>query len=252
MINTYNESSLHRTLKNLYSDQQPSRQEVELDGHIYDILTSSGKVIEIQTQNISRLTEKIKDALEKGHECKIVHPIVIQKEILLLDKYGIEISRRKSPKKNSIYDVFRELTGIYPLLSDKKLSIEILFIKMIEIRTQTETPVQSENKKRRFKKNWIKKDKILKEILDSKIFSSAKSYAELLPKKLPAEFTVKDIEKLLKENENLPKSAAQNASVMVWVLSRMKIILYTGKKGRMKIYRLAEELVQPEQYGYFS
>ena len=252
MINTYNESSLHKTLKDFYSAQQPSRQEVELEGHIYDILTDNGNVIEIQTQSISKLTEKIKDTLEKGHECKIVHPLVIKKEILLQDKDGTKLSLRKSPKKNSVYDIFRELTGIYPLLSDKKLSIEILFIEMTEIRTQTEHPVQSENKRRRFKKDWIKTDKKLKEILDSKILSGTKSYAELLPKKLPPKFTVKDIENLLKENKNLPKSAAKNASIMIWVLSRMNIIICTGKKGRTKTYRLSEQLVQPEQYGYFS
>ena len=55
MINTYKESSLHRTLKELYAAKTVGKTEVEADGHIYDILTDKGEVIEIQTQNLAKL-----------------------------------------------------------------------------------------------------------------------------------------------------------------------------------------------------
>ena len=81
MINTYKESSLHRTLKELYALEKDSKTEVEADGHIYDILTKDGNVIEIQTQNLGKLLRKIQDALSKNRSCKIVHPLSVSKTI---------------------------------------------------------------------------------------------------------------------------------------------------------------------------
>lgn len=252
MINIYNESSLHKTLKNFYSAQKGFREEVSEDGHIYDILSPDGSIIEIQTKNLSKLFPKIQDALSKGRRCKIVYPLVIQKEIILLKKDGTQISARKSPKKNSIYDLFSELTGIYPVLLDRNLSLEVLFITAQEIRTQTDCPVQSKNKKRRFKANWIKTDKKLKEIHETKIFYSKEDYIALLPQNLNEDFTVKDLEKCLKEIKGLPKTAAKNSSLIVWVLVRMNLITQTGTKGKARIYKINRQKSEIEQYGFFK
>ena len=62
-INTYNESSLHNTLKIFYAEKFGGKTEVEAEGHIYDILCDDGQVIEIQTKNLSKLAGKIKDAI---------------------------------------------------------------------------------------------------------------------------------------------------------------------------------------------
>ncbi len=252
MINIYNESSLHKTLKNFYSAQEGSREEVPEDGHIYDILCPDGSVIEIQTKNLSKLFPKIKDALSKGRKCRIIYPLVIQKEIILIKKDGTQISARKSPKKSSIYDLFSELTGLYPILLDKNFTLEVLLITAQEIRTKTDCPVQSKNKKRRFKTDWIKTDKKLKEIHETKIFSTKEDYLNLLPEKLNDEFSVKSLEKCLKEIKGLPKTAASNASLMVWVLVRMNLIKQTGTKGKARIYKINRQQSEIEQYGFFK
>lgn len=238
MINTYNESSLHKTLKELYALKENAQTEVLKNNHIYDVLKSDGTIIEIQTKNLGKLYAKTKDSLNLGLKCTIVHPIATETIIITKDKDGNTLSKRKSPKKNSIYSIFRELTSIYPLLLENNFKLEVLETIITEERIKTETPVQSKNKQRRFKKNWNKADKKLNEILNTRIFKTKNDYLELLPEGLPEEFTTKEIQILLKQNKSLPKSAANYTSLMVWVFNKMGLIEQTGTKNRFKTYRI--------------
>ena len=242
MINTYKESSLHRTLKELYALEQGSKTEVEADGHIYDILTKDGKVIEIQTKNLGKLLEKIQDALSKDRVCKIVHPLIISKKIETYSQDGILLKKSASPKKENEYTMLRELTGIYPILLEKNFTLEILFAKTTEIRTKTENPEQSENKRRRFKKDWQKTDKKLNEITEAKIFSCEKDYLGLLPAELPEEFCAKDIASALKNDRTKPKNAAKFSNLIAWLFVRMNIFEHTETKRRTKFYKISEKL----------
>lgn len=240
MINTYNESSLHKTLKELYALKENAQTEVLKNNHIYDVLKSDGTIIEIQTKNLGKLYAKTKDSLNLGLKCTIVHPIATETIIITKDKDGNTLSKRKSPKKNSIYSIFRELTSIYPLLLENNFKLEVLETIITEERIKTETPVQSKNKQRRFKKNWNKTDKKLNEILNTRIFETKNDYLELLPEGHSEEFTTKEIQTLLKQNKNLPKSAANYTSLMVWVFNKMGLIEQTGTKNRFKTYRIKE------------
>ena len=65
MINTYNESSLHKTLIELYALNESAQTEVLKNNHIYDIFKNDGTIIEIQTKNLGKLYAKIKDSLNK-------------------------------------------------------------------------------------------------------------------------------------------------------------------------------------------
>ena len=117
VFSTLNESNLHNSLKTLYQEIYDGQVEVEQDGHVYDIVTKNGNIIEIQTKNLAKLMPKILDTIDKGHNVKMVHPIPITTRIELKDEVGKIISNRKSPKKGCIYDLFKELTGIYPLMT---------------------------------------------------------------------------------------------------------------------------------------
>ena len=161
MINTLNESSLHRSLKSLYALEKGCMTEVNIAGKIYDVVDGSGNITEIQTRNLSSLLVKTLGALKDGRRVKIVYPVVKVKYIEVYDEKGVLLSKRKSPLRASIYSVFRELTGLYPVLLKKRFSLDVVEIAMSEIRTQTETPVQSPNGRRRFLKNWNKTDKKL-------------------------------------------------------------------------------------------
>lgn len=242
MINTYKESSLHRTLKNLYALEEGSETEAAADGHIYDILTKNGNVIEIQTQNLGKLLKKLQDAIAKNRKCKIVHPLIAEKTIETYSEDGILLKRSRSPKKANEYTFLKELTGIYQLLPEQNFSLEILFVKTTETRRKTENPEQSENKRRRFKKDWQKTDKKLNEITGKKMLLYPKSYLELLPDGLPEEFCAKDIAELLKCDKTKPKNAYSFANLIAWLFSRIKIFEQTATKGRTKFYQISKSL----------
>ena len=224
-INTYNESSLHNTLKLFYAEKYSGRTEVEADGHIYDILCDDGQVIEIQTKNLSKLAGKIKDAIAHGHKVRLVYPLVYRTRIILTSETGELISKRLSPKKGCIYDICRELTGMTDILLTRKFTLEVITINMIEHRVRTAEPVQTGNRSRRYKRNWLKANKRLEEILETKQFKTARDYLALLPPNLPEEFCAKDLA--------LPKYA----HILLWVLSRIPVIEQVSSKGKTKFYK---------------
>ena len=237
MINTYNESTLHKTFKEIYADSPTDKTEAEADGHIYDILKEDGSVIEIQTQGLSKLLPKANDALLRNRRITVVHPLAVQKTILLNDANGKKIYSRKSPDSQTIYSLFRELTGLYPVLLEKNFTLEVPLVKITEIRIRTEEPVQSKNKRRRFKRNWLKTNKTLDEITDTLTFKTPRDYLALLPKSLEEPFTASELKtSLLKEG--LSQKAASNAHIMLWVLSRMNLIEHRGSKNKSRAYKI--------------
>ena len=228
VINTYNESSLHNTLKLFYAEKYDGKTEVEADGHIYDILCKDGQVIEIQTKNLSKLAEKIRDSIDKGHKVRLVYPLVFRTRIILTNEDGELISNRLSPKKGNIYDIFRELTGLTDILLNPDFTLDVITINLIEHRIRTEELTQTKNKSRRFKKNWLKVNKRLDDILETKQFKNKKDYLALLPKDLPEEFCAKDL--------NLPKYA----HIILWVLCRIPVIEQVSIKGKTKYYKIVK------------
>lgn len=237
-INTYNESSLHNTLKTLYSVTKNGRTEVNLNGYIYDIITDDEGIFEIQTRNLSKLLPKVMTTLEGGGKITVVYPIIAEKKVVLYDDDGNILSKRKSPKKQTIYSIFDELTGIYPVLLNKNFTLEVLQIKMIEERKRTAEPVQSGNKKRRFKRDWIKTNKRLEDIITTTQFKTADDYIKLLPSGLPETFCAKDVYNAFSSSKEYPAEAAKKSHLILWVLSRMEIIEFTEIKNRSKYYRL--------------
>ena len=239
-FSTLNESKLHNSLKILYQEIYEGQTEVEQDGHIYDIVSKNGNVIEIQTKNLSKLLPKILDTIEKGHNVKLVHPVPVITRIELQDENEKIISNRKSPKKGSIYSIFRELTGIYPLITNPHFSLEVLEIEMTEERTRTTEPVQSKNGRRRFRRNWIKTGKRLDSIINTTRFSKPEDYLKLLPP-LPQPFCAKDLKAALDKNPDIPKRTA-DAHLIVWVLSHAGLIEQVEMNARSKFYMVVSTL----------
>jgi len=237
VINTYNESSLHNTLKKMYAIQNDGSTEVSMEGHIYDVVGKSGEIIEIQTKNLSKLLPKISDTLQKGFKVKLVHPIINTKFIQYDDENGNKISKRKSPKRGCIYDIFNELTGIYPILLHPDFTLEIIEINMIEKRIKCEIP-QKQNKRQRFSRDYLKTNKCLDEVLSITAFKNIEDYLSLLPATLPEEFCAKDLCEEFKKYKQFPASAYKKANLILWVYFRMEIISFIGKKGRSKYYKI--------------
>ncbi len=241
MINTYNESSLHKTLKTFYSVQENALTEQKIGPYIADLLCPNGEIIEIQTKNVSKLKEKIDFFIKEGHKVKVVHPVTVKKTI---ETYGTDfrpVSKRKSPKKESVYTMLRELTGLTDCLLKKNFSLVILEIECLETRIKTKEPVQLINKSRRFKKDYIIKDKSLLTIGKASVFRTKKDYLSLLPP-LPEVFSSRELSAALKKTKPAP-SAWKSTSLILWLYSRAGIIERTTapegtKAGKTYYYRI--------------
>lgn len=243
-INTYNETNLHKTLKELYAKETDGKTEQKVGSFICDIVSKKGEIIEIQTSNISSLKAKIKFLLDTNTDIRIVHPLIHQKIIETYSKDGILISRRKSPKKDSIYSVTRGLTGIYDLLTKNGLTLEILEVDVTEFRLKLDEKVQTANKSRRHLRDWISKGKRLDFIRSKKILKTKEDYLALLPSSLPQIFTLPDLKKeVLKMNfgedfsPTNKKSATEKCGLLLWLLEKMQLVRRIGKKdGRTILY----------------
>lgn len=230
MINTYSESQLHNTLKNLYAEASQGLTEQQVAGKICDIVARDGSIIEIQTGSLSKLHGKL-GVLLPHYKVKVVYPLVVRKTIETRKKDGTLVSCRKSPKKQCLLDMFAELTALFPYLLDKNFILEVLEVSVIEHRIKEDTPVQLVNKSRRFKRDWYKEDKSLETIHATHQFASAQDYLALLPQELPETFTIKEASHVLK-GRNVPR--------MLWVLRKMGLVEQVGKQGRSLILKKRE------------
>src|SRR5574344_900022 len=123
MINTLNETSLHKTLKTLYSVQnEGSRTEEKVGQYICDIVTKEGDVIEIQTGSLGHLLAKTMYLISEKKKVTVVYPLPVTKYI------ETGKARRKSPAKKDIYSMFRELTALCPVLLNRYFTLEVLEI----------------------------------------------------------------------------------------------------------------------------
>lgn len=237
MINTLNESHLHKTLKTIFSLENPDcAQEKAVGKYIADILTKEGDVIEIQTGSLSHLAAKILYFISQKRNITVVYPLATQKFILTRDENALPLTKRKSPLKKNIYSIFRELTALTPFLTNRYFTLIVQEVTLIEERQKTQAPIQSKNKRRRFLKNWIKTGKKLESLGERHTFRLKKSWKMLLPKKsdLPQDFTINELFSLIKQHT--PSVKRQEISLMIWVYCKIGILEYKGKKGKANIY----------------
>lgn len=178
-IGTYMEKSLHRILK-LYFEPDERLHEVSYLGKIADIMNESG-ITEVQTRSFGNLRDKLEKFLPTAH-VTVVYPLHYEKYIRLIDRESGEISeRKKSTKKCRVYDAFYELYNIRDLLSNKNLSLKLVFLNVEEYRYNGGRVAGKSRKKVRVEciPNTIH------EIID---LNSPEDYRIFIPEDLPEEF----------------------------------------------------------------
>lgn len=218
MINTYNETHLHRTLKDLYSSKG-SVQETSLEGFICDIY-DAGRIIEIQTSKLSALKAKLEKLLPR-YPVQIVYPIIENAYILTLNEDGSKRSCRKSPKHGNFYQIFRELLGITYYLDNPKLTIQILYIDCEVIK------IDDKKGRSRYKRPRIIDKKLLK-IHRTEEFHGIDSLIAPFMEKLPNMFISADVRKL---------GVGVYTSYILSFLKRCKKIAFYTKAGRYHVYK---------------
>ena len=218
MINTYNETHLHRTLKDLYSSKG-SVQETSLEGFICDIY-DAGRIIEIQTSKLSALRAKLERLLPL-YPIQIVYPIIENAYILMLNADGSKRSCRKSPKHGNFYQIFRELLGIVHCLDNQNLTIRILYIDCEVIK------IDDKQGRSRYKSPRIIDKKLLK-IHREEEFHGIDSLTTRFMAKLPDTFISSDVRNL---------GTGRYASYILSFLKKCKRIAFYTKAGRYHVYK---------------
>ena len=222
-IGLLNEKSLHASLKEWYA-QPGDRSEVTVEGFVIDIV-QDGLLLEIQTGNFASIKSKLMH-LVHAHRVRLIYPIAREKWIVKLAKDNSGgVTRRKSPRRGQLEDLFWEMVSFPQLLVNPHFSLEVLLIREEEIR-------RCEEKRKWRRKGWITEESRLLDVIDRRLFEEPADWLALLPENLEESFTTKD----LAEAMGIRRPLAQK---MAYCLHKVGAIELTGKRGNAILYRIA-------------
>lgn len=215
LIGTYQEKSLHAALKDWYA-VAGDKTEQPLDGYVVDLVRGD-ELIEIQTRNFAAIKSKLA-ALLQEHTVRLVHPIPTLKWIVRLDGDGATVlSRRRSPKRGTLLDVFDELVSIPHLIAHPRFALEVLLVEVEETRCH-----DGRGSWRR--RGWSIHDQILVGVESQHCFHGPADFAALLPPTLPEPFTSSQIAARLGVRRGQGQKIA-------YCLRHMGAIEVVGKQG---------------------
>ena len=218
-IGTLNEKPLHAALKEYYA--RPGDQiEAQVDGFFIDIVQRN-LLIEIQTGNFASIKSKL-TKLTQERRVLLVYPIAHEKWIVKLTSEGT--SRRKSPKRGRVEELFWEMVSFPQLLAHPNFSLEVVLTKEEEVR-------RFDPKQNWRRKGWGIVERQLLDVVDQIRFDEPAEWLSLLPEEL-VEFTTKD----LAEKLHISKRLAQK---MAYCLREAGVIELVGKQGHSNLYRTA-------------
>lgn len=226
-IGLLNEGPLHAALKKWYA-QPGDRFEVPVEGFVVDIVRD-GLLLEIQTGNIASIKSKLAN-LVRSHRLRLIYPIAQEKWITRLAKDdGDGVTRRKSPKRGRVEDLFWGIVGIPQLLSNPNLSLEVVLIREEESRRYV-------GKRRWRKKGWGIDERRLLEVVGQRRFDQSSDWLAFLPASLES-FTSRDLADAIGVRNEL-------AQKMAYCLRHMGIIELIGRQGRANLYRADARLTR--------
>jgi hypothetical protein len=220
------ETSLHRELKRLYAGDG-ALTEVVLGKYRIDAI-SGGQLIEIQHGSLAAIRDKIRRLLE-SHQVLVVKPIVARK--LLVKQSAVEggrvLSRRLSPKRGKLLDVFEELVYFTRVFPHPRLALEIVLVEVEEWR------YPGHGRRRRWRRNdQVVADQKLVSVGDSVRICRAADLFRLVPGTVPRQFHTGH----LAESAGVARHVAQR---IAYCLREMKAVEQVGKQGNALVYQLA-------------
>jgi len=225
LLKIMNEYSLHSEIKRIYS-LPGDHSEARIDNYIVDILRGQ-LVIEVQTKNFSALKEKLQMLTEK-HQVRLVYPLPEKKWITYITKDNVVVSKRKSPKKGRLTDLFRELVMIPQMIGDENFSLEVLFIDEEEIRC--------DDGKGSWRRRGVSiKERKLLQVNGRILFQNKTDYLKILPDSLNQVFTNRELAKVAK----IPTRTARQ---ITYCLRKGNIIRIAKRNGRELAFQKVENL----------
>jgi hypothetical protein len=222
LIGTRKESNLHNALKFRYAGAD-GETEKSMGDYVCDGLTPDGEIIEVQTGSFGPLKDKARELAAFG-PVRIIHPIIINKYIETLNLKGEVIRKRKSPRKGSEWDLFKNLLYAPELAAVPGLCIELALIDVLEQRIEDG------------KGSWRRKGASIsgRELTgwhSSLTLSSVKDYYRFLPFASGEEFTTRGLAAKARINTALAGKA-------LYVLTKIGVAERIGKKGNSFVYKI--------------
>ena len=218
------ETSLHRQLKERYAEGG-GLTEQKLGRYRIDVVRGT-QLVEIQLSSLSSIRDKIRTLLKK-HDVLVVKPIVAKKLLIKQDgPEGRVLTRRLSPKRGKIWDIFEELVFFTRVFPHPRLAIEVVLVEVEEWR------YPGHGRRRRWRRNdQVVADQKLVSVGQTIRLSTAADLVDLVPAKLPKQFHTGHLADLA----GIHRSVAQR---IAYCLREMKAIEHVGKQGNALVYRL--------------
>ena len=220
-IGTLRETGLHAGLKAYYA-RPGDVTEAKLEGYVIDILRGEA-IIEIQTHNFAAIRRKL-EKLTATRAVRLVHPVALERWIVRLAADGQKVvSRRKSPRRGSVAQVFTELVAFPELLVNPNFTLEVVLVREEEVRTTDKTV------RRRWGRDWRVSDRRLMEVVDSVTLTGPADCGQFVPRTLAQPFTTHDLARALGVAQALSQK-------MAYCLRRMGAVEAVGRQGRAYTY----------------
>jgi len=226
-INLYAEGGLHAALK-AYLAEPGDRLEVPVDGRVVDLVRADGELVEVQTRSLGALLPKLRAFSAAGRRARVVHPIALGRTLVRLDgESGVELSRRKSPKKGDLFSVFDELVHAAELLALPGVALELVFARTVETRVRDGSG------------SWRRKgervvDRAVECIEERRVFATREDWLALIPADCPEPWDSGALGAALGVR-------SERARKMLYVLARAGFLREAGKRGRRKLYERRPE-----------
>jgi hypothetical protein len=213
------ENSLHEGVKRWYAEPGDLIEE-NVEGYIVDVVRGE-QLIEIQTRNFSAIKKKLSKLIHY-HRVHLVHPVSQRKWIVRIDANGEMVSRRRSPRRGRVEDIFLELVYMPNLIREPNFSLEVLLVHSEEV-------LIDDGRGSWKRRGWSIHDRRLLEVVESHVFSEPRDFHGLLPESLQLEFTTRQLAEILRLRLNI-------AQKMVYTLRNMGAIETIGKRSRAPVY----------------
>ena len=220
------ETTLHQQLKRCYAAEDGST-EVVFGRYRIDAVRDD-ELIEVQCASLSAIRDKCRNLLRR-HTLRVVKPVVLRTRIAKAKSVESPVtSRRLSPKRGSVLDVFDELIYFTRVFPHPNLVLEIPMIHVEQLRIP-----DKKKRRRRWRKDYKVGDVRLESIEDTKELRVPSDLLGLLS--LPtkdADFNTADLAGWI----DCPRWQAQH---IAYVLRKTGAIDSTGRNRAGIVYRRA-------------
>ncbi len=199
-VNTV-ETSLHQSLKATYA-QGGCPTEVRLGDYRIDVVRE-GELIEIQHSSLSAIRDKVA-ALLVEHRVRVVKPIVMTKRLIKRSRKGGPVtSRRLSPKRGKLLDLFDELVHFTRVFPHPRLVLEVPLIDIEEWR------YPGHGRRRRWRdSDYVVEDRKLIDTRTVHRFATGADLVGLVPTELPDPFNTADLARALDTSRHVARQMA--------------------------------------------